>query len=143
MGRVYRLKAYQVPEAGRTARGTAIVNLLMLEPNEKVTTVIPVAEYRNDLYLIMATKQGFIKKTKLMQYDNIRRGGLAAVTLRDDDELIDVKLTDGTQEVMMVTKNGLSIRFKEKNVRWEGQPRVIGIRLTRMTWWLWGRAKRI
>ncbi len=130
-GRVYRLKGYQIPEAGRTARGTAIVNLLMLDPNEKVTTVIPVAEYRNDLYLIMATKQGFIKKTKLMQYDNIRKGGLAAVTLRDDDELIDVKLTDGTQEVMMVTKNGLSIRFREKNVRPMGRNAqgVIGIRL--------------
>lgn len=116
-GRVYRLKAYQIPEAGRQAKGTAIVNLLELNHDEKVTTVIPLAEYKEGLYLIMATKKGVVKKTDLMEYDNIRRGGLAAVTLRENDELIGVRLTDGSKDIMLVTRNGMSIRFEETDVR--------------------------
>ncbi len=116
-GRVYRLKAYEIPEAGRQARGTAIVNLLELEGDEKVSAVIPIAEYREGLYLVMATKNGIVKKTDLMEYDNIRRSGLLAVTLRENDELIDVKLTDGSSDIMLVTRNGLSIRFNESEVR--------------------------
>lgn len=117
MGRVYRLKAYQIPEAGRTAKGTAIVNLLELNSDEKVTAVIPIAEYTEGLFLIMATKNGHVKKTDLMEYDSIRRGGLAAVTLRENDELIDVRLTDGTKDIILVTREGMSIRFEESDVR--------------------------
>lgn len=117
MGRVYRLKAYQIPEAGRTAKGTAIVNLLELNSDEKVTAVIPIAEYTEGQYLIMATKNGYVKKTDLMEYDSIRRGGLAAVTLRESDELIDVRLTDGTKDIILVTREGMSIRFEESDVR--------------------------
>lgn len=116
-GKVYRLKAYQIPEAGRQARGTAIVNLLEVDQNEKITAVIPVSEYKEGLYLIMATKDGLIKKTDLMEYDNIRRGGLIAVNLREDDELIDVKLTDGTKDIILVTYNGMAIRFNESDAR--------------------------
>ena len=116
-GRVYRLKAYQIPEAGRQAKGTAIVNLLELDSDEKVTAVIPIAEYAEGLYLIMATKEGHVKKTDLMQYDNIRKGGLAAVTLRENDELIDVRLTDGEKDIILVTRDGMSIRFQESDVR--------------------------
>lgn len=116
-GRVYRLKAYQIHEAGRQAKGTAIVNLLELDSEEKVTAVIPIAEYKEGLYLIMATKEGHVKKTDLMQYDNIRRGGLAAVTLRENDELIDVRLTDGDKDIILVTREGMSIRFQESDVR--------------------------
>ena len=116
-GRAYRLKAYQIPEAGRQAKGTAIVNLLELDSAEKITAVIPVRDYEEGLYLIMATKDGFVKKTELMQYNNIRRGGLAAVTLRENDELIDVRLTDGEQDIILVTRNGMSIRFGESDVR--------------------------
>lgn len=130
-GRVYRLKAYQIPEAGRTAKGTAIVNLLELDGEEKITAVIPIAEYKEGLYLFMATKYGHVKKTDLMQYENIRRGGLAAVTLRENDELIDVRLTDGEKDVILVTRNGMSIRFKEEDVRPLGRVSqgVIGIKL--------------
>lgn len=117
LGRVYRLKAYQIPEAGRTAKGTAIVNLLELNSDEKVTAVIPIAEYKEGLYLIMATKNGHVKKTDLMEYDSIRKGGLAAVTLRESDELIDVRLTDGTKDIILVTRDGMSIRFEESDVR--------------------------
>jgi len=116
-GRVYRLKAYEVPEAGRQAKGTAIVNLLQLNADEKVTTVIPLEGYKEGLYLFMATRNGVVKKTDLMHYDNIRKGGLAAVALRDNDELIDVRLTDGTSDIILVTKEGMSIRFPERNVR--------------------------
>ncbi|EMS73814.1 DNA gyrase subunit A [Ruminiclostridium cellobioparum] len=116
-GRVYRLKAYEIPEAGRQAKGTAIVNLLQLNGDEKVTTVIPIQEYREGLYLVMATRNGLVKKTDLMEYDNIRKGGLAAVTLRENDELIDVKLTDGNQDIMLSTVNGMAIRFKETDAR--------------------------
>ncbi|HHV98737.1 MAG TPA: DNA gyrase subunit A [Clostridiaceae bacterium] len=116
-GKVYRLKAYQIPESGRQAKGTAIVNLLELDPEEKVTTVIPIAEYREGLYLIMATKHGTVKKTDLMEYDNIRKSGLIAITLKENDELIGVRLTDGTKDIILVTRNGLAIRFDEKDVR--------------------------
>jgi len=116
-GRVYRLKAYQIPEAGRTAKGTAIVNLLELDGDEKITAVIPIEEYTEGIYLIMATKNGHVKKTDLMEYDSIRRGGLAAVTLRENDELIDVRLTDGIKDIILVTREGMSIRFKEDDVR--------------------------
>lgn len=130
-GRVYRLKAYEIPEAGRQAKGTAIVNLLQLDPEEKVTTVIPLKEYKEGLYLVLATKNGVVKKTNLMEYDRIRKGGLTAVTLRENDELIDVRLTDGTKDIMLVTKNGMSIRFNEKDVRPLGRVSmgVRGIRL--------------
>lgn len=116
-GRVYRLKAYQIPEAGRTAKGTAIVNLLELDGDEKITAVIPVENYNEGTYLIMATKNGHVKKTDLMEYDNIRKGGLAAVTLRENDELIEVRLTDGTKDIILVTRKGMSIRFREDDVR--------------------------
>ncbi len=116
-GRVYRLKAYEIPEAGRQAKGTAIVNLLQLDGDEKVTTVIPIQEYKEGLYLVMATRNGLVKKTDLMEYDNIRKGGLAAVTLRENDELIDVKLTDGNQDIMLSTVNGMAIRFNETDAR--------------------------
>lgn len=116
-GKTYRLKAYEVPEAGRQAKGTAIVNLLQLGPDEKITAVIPIAEYTDDAYLLMATKNGVIKKTNLMEYANIRKAGLQGITLRENDELIDVRLTDGTNKVVMVTRHGLSITFDEKDVR--------------------------
>lgn len=116
-GRVYRMKAYEIPEAGRQAKGTAIVNLLQLDPGEKITAVIPVAEYKEGLFLMMATRNGLVKKTDLMEYDNIRKGGLTAVTLRENDELIDVKLTDGNQDIMLATRKGMSIRFKETDAR--------------------------
>ena len=116
-GKVYRLKAYQIYEAERQAKGTAIINLLELDSEEKVTAVIPVAEYKEGMYLIMATKEGHVKKTDLMQYNNIRRGGLAAVTLRENDELIDVRLTDGEKDIILVTRKGMSIRFQESDVR--------------------------
>ena len=116
-GRVYRLKAYEIPESGRQAKGTAIVNLLQMDAEEKVTAIIPVAEYKEGLYLMMATKNGVVKKTDLMEYDSIRKGGLTAVTLRENDELIDVKLTDGAQDIILVTRNGMSIRFNETDAR--------------------------
>ncbi|EPR11901.1 DNA gyrase subunit A [Ruminiclostridium papyrosolvens] len=116
-GRVYRLKAYEIPESGRQAKGTAIVNLLQLNGDEKVTTVIPIQEYKEGLYLVMATKNGLVKKTDLMEYDNIRKGGLAAVSLRENDELIDVKLTDGNQDIILSTVNGMAIRFNETDAR--------------------------
>ena len=116
-GRVYRLKAYEIPESGRQAKGTAIVNLLQLNGDEKVTTVIPIQEYKEGQYLIMATRNGIVKKTDLMEYDSIRKGGLAAVTLRENDELIDVKLTDGNQDIMLSTVNGMAIRFNETDAR--------------------------
>lgn len=130
-GKVYRLKAYQIPEASRQSKGTAIVNLLQLDPDESITTVIPIPEYKEGLYLVMATKNGLIKKTDLMQYDNIRRGGLIAVSLRENDELIGVRLTDGTKDIILVTRNGLSIRFNETDVRPSGRVSqgVRGIRL--------------
>ena len=120
-GRVYRLKAYEIPEAGRTSRGTAIVNLLQLMPEEKITAAIPVKEFESGKYLFMATKQGLVKKTSMDEYENVRKTGLAAITLRDDDELIEVKITDNEKDVFIVTKYGQCIRFDEKDVRPTGR----------------------
>ena len=120
-GRVYRLKAYEIPEASRTARGTAIVNLLQLQPKEKITAVIPMRKYEKGHYLFMATKKGLVKKTPLKEYENVRKTGLAAIALRDDDELIEVKLTDDKKDIILVTKDGMCIRFKETDVRSTGR----------------------
>lgn len=116
-GRVYRLKAYEIPESGRQAKGTAIVNLLQLDGDERITTVIPIQEYKEGQYLVMATRNGLVKKTDVMEYSNIRKGGLAAVSLREDDQLIDVKLTDGNQDIIISTYNGMAIRFNETDAR--------------------------
>ena len=120
-GRVYRLKAYEIPEASRTARGTAFVNLLQLQPGEKITAVIPMRKYEKGHYLFMATKKGLVKKTPLEEYENVRKTGLAAIALRDDDELIEVKTTDNEKEIILVTKFGQCIRFKENDVRTTGR----------------------
>ena len=120
-GRVYRLKAYQIPEASRTARGTAIINLLQLMPEEEVTAVIPIKEYKDDRYVFMATKSGIVKKTSIEAYKNIRKSGLIAITLREDDELIEVKITNGKKDVFLVTKKGMCIRFNENDVRPTGR----------------------
>jgi len=120
-GRVYRLKGYEIPEASRTSRGTAIINLLQLMPGEKITAVIPIDKYREDAYLVMATKNGLIKKTPLREYANVRKVGLAAITLREEDELIEVKFTNSKQEIILVTKYGQCIRFKETDVRATGR----------------------
>ena len=120
-GRVYRLKGYEIPEASRTARGTAIINLLQLMPGEKISAVIPIEYYRDDAYLVMATKKGLVKKTSLREYNNVRKSGLAAITLREDDELIEVKFTDGKQEIILATKYGQCIRFSEDDVRGTGR----------------------
>lgn len=116
-GKTYRLKAYEVPEAGRQAKGTAIVNLLQLDTEEKITAVIPVAEYTDSAYLFMATKNGVVKKTNLMEYVNVRKAGLQGISLRENDELIGVRLTDGEDKVVLVTRQGMSISFDEKDVR--------------------------
>lgn len=130
-GRCYRIKAYEIPEAGRTARGTAIVNLLQLQPGEKVTAAIPMKEIDNEKYLMMATRDGMIKKTKMYEYTNMRKTGLQAILLREGDELIEVKMTDDTEDIFLATKYGLSIRFKETDVRVTGRVSygVIGMKL--------------
>ena len=130
-GRVYRLKAYEIPEAGRTARGTAIVNLLQLNPGEKISAIIPIKDYEENKNLFMVTKNGIVKKTSIMEYSNIRKNGLAAINLRDDDELIEVKITDENTEIFLVTKYGMCIRFKETDVRATGRTSmgVIGMNL--------------
>ena len=120
-GRVYRLKAYQIPEASRTARGTAMVNLLQLQPEEQVTAVINIRKETTDGYLFMATKRGIVKKTALSEYANIRKTGLQAINLREDDDLIEVKLTNNENDVFLITKNGMCIRFNEKDVRPTGR----------------------
>jgi len=120
-GRVYRLKAYQIPEASRTARGTAMVNLLLLQPEEQVTAVINIRKETTDGYLFMATKRGIVKKTALSEYANIRKTGLQAINLREDDDLIEVKLTNNENDVFLITKNGMCIRFNEKDVRPTGR----------------------
>ena len=132
MGRVYRLKAYEIPEAGRTARGTAIINLLQLAPGEKITAMIPIKEYDENKNLFMVTKKGIVKKTSLMEFANVRKNGLAAINLRDDDELIEVKTTDKDSEIFLVTKQGMCIRFKETDVRATGRTSmgVIGMNLS-------------
>ena len=130
-GRVYRLKAYEIPEASRTARGTAIINLLQLNPGEKITAMIPIEEYTDDKNLFMVTKNGTVKKTSLMEFANVRKNGLAAINLRDDDELIEVKITDKDNHIFLVTKFGMCIRFKETDVRATGRTSmgVIGMNL--------------
>lgn len=120
-GRAFRLKAYELPEASRTAKGMAIVNLLQLAQGEKIAAVIPVKDYNADLYVLMATRNGLIKKTKLSEYSNIRKTGIQGITLKEDDELIDVRLTDGSNDIVMATRSGLSIRFKEEEVRAVGR----------------------
>ena len=130
-GRVYRLKAYEIPEAGRTARGTAIVNLLQLLPGEKITAIIPMREYNEDKYLFMATKGGMVKKTPMCEYENVRKNGLQAIVLKEQDELIEVKATDNTEDIFLISKNGMCIRFHETDVRVTGRVSmgVIGMRL--------------
>ena len=120
-GRVYRLKAYEIPEAGRTARGTAIINLLQLMPGERITAVIPISKFEEGHYLMMATRKGLVKKTPIQDYANVRKVGLAAIALRDDDELIEVKATDDKKDIILVTKYGQCIRFKETDVRSTGR----------------------
>lgn len=116
-GRVYKLKAYEIPEAGRTAKGTNVINLLQLNPDEKIQAAISIKEFNEDNYLIMGTKNGIVKKTSLMDYSSIRKNGLNAITLREDDELIGVKMTNGESQIMMFTQNGYAIRFRERDVR--------------------------
>ena len=130
-GKVYRLKGYEIPEASRTARGTAIVNLLQLAPEEKITAMIPVKEYKQGKYLFMATRKGIVKKTPLLDYANVRKTGLAAISLREDDELIEVKLTNNKKDIFLVTKYGQCIRFSETDVRSMGRTAmgVIGMQL--------------
>ena len=130
-GRVYRLKAYEIPEAGRTARGTAIVNLLQLNPGEKISAMIPIKEFEEGKHLFMITKKGIAKKTPIMEFSNVRKNGLAAISLRDDDELIEVKTTDENSEIFLITKYGMCIRFKETDVRAMGRVAmgVIGMNL--------------
>ena len=130
-GRCYKLKAYEIPEAGRTARGTAIVNLLQLQPGEKITAIIAMREIDNDKYLFMATKNGMVKKTRMAEYANIRKTGLQAILLREDDELIEVKITDDTEDIFLATKKGMSIRFHETDARITGRVSygVIGMKL--------------
>ncbi len=131
-GRVYRLKAYEIPEAGRTARGTAIVNLLQLNAGEKITAMIPIKDYYADKNLFMVTRRGIVKKTSLEEYSNIRKNGLTAINLRDDDELIEVKYTDADSEIFLVTRQGMCIRFRETDVRATGRSSmgVIGMNLS-------------
>ncbi len=130
-GRVYRMKAYEIPEASRTARGTAIVNLLMLNPGEKISAIIPIKDYEESKNLFMVTRKGIVKKTSVMEYSNVRKNGLAAINLREDDELIEVKTTDADTEIFLVTKHGMCIRFKETDVRATGRMSmgVIGMNL--------------
>ncbi|MDQ0152277.1 DNA gyrase subunit A [Moryella indoligenes] len=143
-GKVYRLKAYQIPDAGRTARGTAIVNLLQLQPDEKITAMIPFNNEGNDKYLFMATRSGMVKKTKLSQYANVRKNGLTAIVLREGDELIEVKASSGDEDIILVSKKGMSIIFSERDVRKTGRSsmgvkgmklasddEVVGMQLTR------------
>ena len=131
-GRVYRLKAYEIPEASRTARGTAIINLLQLLPDEKITAVIPIREYQDQKYLFMATKKGIVKKTSIVEYANIRKTGLQAISLRDEDELIEVKVTNKKKDIILITKHGQCIRFNENDVRPTGRTSmgVIGMNLS-------------
>ena len=131
-GRVYRLKGYEIPEASRTARGTAIINLLQLLPGEKITALIPIREYKEGRFLFMATKKGLVKKTPITDFANVRKTGLAAITLRDDDELIEVKFTNNKKDILLVTKYGQCIRFHETDVRKTGRSSmgVIGMNLS-------------
>ena len=131
-GRVYKIKAYEIAEASRTARGTAIVNILQLMPQEKISAIIPIGETDDNNYLFMATKNGIVKKTSIKEYNNIRKSGIQAITLKDDDELIEVKLTDSKKDIFLVTKLGMCIRFSEEDVRPTGRSAmgVIGMNLS-------------
>ncbi|MCM1173475.1 MAG: DNA gyrase subunit A [Blautia sp.] len=131
-GKVYRLKAYEIPEAGRTARGTAIINLLQLAPGEKISAMIPIKDYEENKNLFMVTKKGIVKKTSILEYCNVRKKGLTAINLREDDELIEVKSTDENTEIFLVTKQGMCIRFKETDIRTTGRASmgVIGMNLS-------------
>ena len=131
-GKLYRLRGYEIPEAGRTAKGTAIVNLLSLANGEKITAVIPISNFAEGKYLLMGTQKGFIKKTALTEYNSVRKTGLQAITLKEDDELIAVRLTDGQDNIVLVTENGMSITFSEQDVRPMGRTAqgVIGIKLS-------------
>ncbi len=120
-GRVYRLKGYEIPEAGRTARGTAIVNLLQLMPGEKITAIVTMKEFDDDKYLFMATRNGMVKKTSMKEYEHVRKTGLQAIVLRENDELIEVKATDDTEDIFLVTRKGMCIRFHETDVRVTGR----------------------
>ncbi|HOZ55279.1 MAG TPA: DNA gyrase subunit A [Clostridia bacterium] len=130
-GKLYRLKGYEIPEAGRTAKGTAIVNLLRLDNGEKISAIIPITNFEDGKYLLMGTKNGIIKKTKLSEYDSARKSGLVAITLKENDELIDVRLTDGEDNIVLVTSKGMSITFDEKDVRPLGRSAqgVIGMKI--------------
>ena len=132
MGRVYRIKAYEIPEASRTARGIAIVNILQLNPGEKISAMIPIKDYEENENLFMVTKRGIVKKTPVMEFSNVRKNGLAAISLREDDELIEVKTTSMDTEIFLVTKLGMCIRFKETDVRPTGRNSmgVIGMNLS-------------
>ena len=131
-GRVYRLKAYEIPESGRTARGVAVINLVQLMPEEKITAMITLSSYDDDKYLFMATKRGLVKKTHISEYQNIRKSGLQAINLRENDDLIEVKITDDNKDIIMITKHGQCIRFDEKDVRITGRVSmgVIGMNLS-------------
>ncbi len=131
MGRVYRLKGYEIPEAGRVAKGIAIVNLIEIQPNEKISAVIPVRDFSPDTFLVMVTKQGIIKKTDMMSYSNIRKGGLNAINLKDDDHLIGVMLTDGSKNILIATHNGMGVMFNEKDVRPMGRA-ATGVRAIKL-----------
>ena len=126
-GRIYKLKCYEIPEAGRTARGMAMVNLLQLQPGEKISAMVQMKEFEEDKYLIMATKKGTIKKTPIMAYTNIRKSGIQAITLREDDELIDVTISDNNDNIMLITKKGQGIKFRETDVRETGRS-AMGVR---------------
>lgn len=130
-GKVYRLKGFEIPESSRTSRGTAIVNLLQLAQDEKITAMIPIKEYKQGRYLFMATKKGIVKKTPILDYANVRKTGLAAISLREDDELIEVKTTNNKKDIFLVTKYGQCIRFHETDVRSMGRGAmgVIGMQL--------------
>ena len=131
-GRVYRLKAYEIPEASRTARGTAIINLLQLNPGEQISAIIPIKDYEEDKNLFMVTKKGIVKKTSILEYSHVRKNGLAAINLREDDQLIEVKITDKDTQIFLVTRHGICIRFKETDVRATGRTSmgVIGMNLS-------------
>ena len=132
-GRVYRIKAYEIPEASRTSRGTALINIIPLQPDEKITAMIPIKEYEDGKYLFMATAKGMVKKTPIRDYENVRKNGLAAINLREDDTLIEVKVTDNSEDIMLFTKYGKCIRFNESDVRSTGRTTmgVIGMNIDR------------
>ena len=132
-GRVYRIKAYEIPEASRTSRGTALINIIPLQPDEKITAMIPIKEYEDGKYLFMATAKGMVKKTPIKDYENVRKNGLAAINLREDDTLIEVKVTDNSEDIMLFTKYGKCIRFNESDVRSTGRTTmgVIGMNIDR------------